>query len=144
MSKNWKYPSEVNSISLNANEEKVIKVYAKEYYSSMALSVKKGQNYRFEVDDKDIWTDFFISSNAKGFRNILLRKKDRRVREVRCFYLCGTVGMDDDHNFSIGLKTEYEVLHSGNFHFFANDKRDSWFANKNNFGCIDVNIIRLE
>ncbi|GAB5472417.1 MAG: hypothetical protein Mars2KO_05160 [Maribacter sp.] len=144
MSKNWKYPSAVNSISLNTNEEKTVRVCAKEYYSSVALSIKAGQQYRFEVDDKDIWVDFFLSCNAKGFRNIFLRKRDRRVRKVRCFHLCGTIGMNDDHNFPIGLETEYHVLHSGNLHFFANDKKDSWFANFNNFGCIHVNIARLE
>ena len=129
---------------LEVGESISIKVYAKAYYSNHALIVEKGQKYRFEADEEDLWKDFFICCNAEGFRNILLRKRDSRVREVRCFYLCGTIGMDDEYNFPIGLETEYSVVHSGDLHFFANDKKNSRFANKNNFGCIDLNVIRLE
>ena len=143
MSDSWKHPSVITEDGLAINEAKTIRVHARDYFSRVALKVNKGELYEFKVDKKDKWIDLCIPSSAKGFRNILLKKRKRRVTEVCCFHLCGTIGMDDEHNFSIGLGKQYKVSISGKMHFFANDQKDSRFANLNNWGSLNVRVKRL-
>ena len=143
MDNSWKYPPVVIEDALAIDDEKSICIQAKEYFSRLALKVNAGELYEFKVDKNDKWIDLCIPSNAKGFRNCLFSKHKLRVPKVPCFYLCGTIEMDDTNNFPIGLGRKFEIPVSGKIHFFANDKKDSRFANINNWGCIQLKIRRL-
>ena len=87
---------------LKVFEKVVLKVHAKDTFSSDLLRVSSGEAYSFNVDPSDHWYDSFIKTNADGFCNILLRNKHKRVPRSKCFTLCGTLEPDENYHFPIG------------------------------------------
>lgn len=128
---------------LKKGEKKRIRILAKEEFSSNYLSVEKGEVYDFKVGKLDLWIDLFVPSNANGFWNFLLANNKKRVPNVKCFKLCGTIGENEEHHFAIGTSSQYEIPMSGELFFFPNDSINLKRYG-NNKGRITLKIHRLQ
>lgn len=87
---------------LGINQKLCLEIKASEPYSDTYLLVKLGESYKFEVSPKDNWTDWFIKTNADGFKNWFRREKYKRVPDQKCFKLCGTIEANENGHFPIG------------------------------------------
>lgn len=131
-------------IKLIINEEKTIKIYARQYYSKLFLQVEEGEKYSFRVVQKDKWIDFLIPSTTDGFDNKLLKDSKKRLPGAKCFKLCGTIGKNEENHFAIGSElSDFRIKTSGKLYFFANDHRNNFFY-LNNFGSINLLIRRIQ
>ena len=126
---------------LEVNECQILEIRARDLYSKNYLATKKGQAYEFSVGKEQRWIDMFVKSRADGFRNFFLRDKRKRVPGHKCFKLCGTVGKNEEHHFSIGSNRVWMAEQDGDVHFFANDSK-TFFFYKNNRGSIKLQVLR--
>lgn len=134
---------------LEINQCKTILVKSKEVYSMDYLLVRINEVYEFKVGEGEKWTDWFIKTDANGFSNWLLRDKNKRVPESKCFKLCGTIGKDEENHFSIGAKKKWVSTVNDKLYFFANDskklnKKGEFRYYKNNKGQIRLRICRIQ
>lgn len=143
MKKSWWDNIQYTYFTLEIAEEKEIRIYSKDYYSRTAIKVKTGEKYLFEVDKNEKWKDLWFSCDAKGFKNIFLRNSKKRLINELCFKLCGTIDRTEKDHFAIGLEHEESIKKTGDLHFFANDKKNSWLANRNNKGSVLLKIKRV-
>jgi hypothetical protein len=107
-----------------------LNVSARDFYSAETLVVTSGQVYEFICDPAQKWTDWFISSNADGFTNILANIAGLRLRKVKCFTLCGCYNQNEQMLFRIGTHANLAMQLSGNVSFFANDAKGFYGNNK--------------
>ena len=84
---------------------------SKKYGGNPIIEVHEGEIYSFVSGDKKTWIDWFIRSSAQGFWNPLLFPSWKRVRNARCFELCGTINRDEEHHFKIGMKLNLSLIH---------------------------------
>jgi len=131
--------------TLSENDVKILKISAEDYFSKDSLAVEVGQVYLFSGDKRERWSDWFISSKPTGYFNIFLLNKNKRLPEVKCFALCGSINKNPLENFYVGISKKYEVETSGEIYFFANDtkKEKSWYQ-RNNKGALKLSILRLK
>lgn len=86
--------------------------------------------------------DSCIKTNVEGFFNPLLWISGRRMRGVKCFVLCGTIGKDESNHFKIGSSlTNFTVPATGELYFFPNDSISHY---DNNSGTIEVIVTRIK
>jgi hypothetical protein len=105
------------------------------------LHVEAGETYSFACPPGQQWKDSWVKTGPDGFVNLLLWISGRRLKGVKCFCLCGSIGKDDKHLFAIGSRLDqYEMPASGDLYFFANDYKNAY---KNNSGSINVVVTRL-
>lgn len=129
-------------LKLQPGESVNVIVEAKDLFGGdPELIVEKGEYYLFEVPENQKWKDWCINTNADGFINPLLLISGRRVKGVRCFTLCGTIGKNEDYHFKIGSFLEnYKIPISGSLYFFPNDSIRHY---SNNSGAILVTVTRI-
>jgi len=118
-------------------------IRAREYYSTVSIQVKKGSTYIIEVLPNQKWKDLTISSDADGFINKHLKENKKRVKGVKCFALCGTIGKHEENHFLIGSYKRWTCERDGELFFFANDHRH-WFFYLNNWGKIKIKITEID
>jgi len=129
-------------MKLAVNEEQIIKVEAKAYYSTAFIEVENGEVYSFHASKWPLWIDLLVPCTANGFHNPLLKESEKRVAGAKCFELCGSFGENDSRCFRIGMQlVDYSVFSKGNIHFFANDHKNPRFY-RNNIGYIKLKITR--
>lgn len=106
------------------------------------LQVVAGEKYHIVVPPGQYWYDSWVKTTPKGFFNPLLWFSGRRVKGVKCFALCGSIGQGDQpYCFYIGDQdTDLTVPKSGNLYFFPNDSKDHY---GNNSGRVVVAVRRL-
>ncbi len=121
-------------MKLGINDSLVVCVDAKEQYSSEPqLEVAFGEIYSFSASREKSWVDWFWRSSAGGFWNPALLRPFKRVKNAKCFELCGTIGRNEDHHFKIGFQLEnYKVEADGELYFFPNDSFKHYGNNKGN------------
>lgn len=129
-------------MKLNIEESIIVKVFAEDYYSREYIEVKEGEVYSFSSLKSPKWIDWFMPSNANGFWNPILLNSKKRVKNVTCFKLCGTINQNEDGHFMIGGNlVDHEIKKNGALYFFANDHFNLKYY-KNNHGFIRLTITR--
>jgi hypothetical protein len=89
------------------------------------VEVNKGDVYDFKVNELSRWKRKWMSCNADGVLLSIVPSDKRIVQKARYFKLCGKVGRDSIHGFSIGLYREKcEIKEDGILYLFANRKVD--------------------
>lgn len=126
---------------LSIGEEKTLLLSAKDIYSKETLAVSPGERYLFFCDEDQSWADWFIKTTPKGFFNLLASIQGLRVKNVKCFCLCGAYNQSDAGAFAIGMRREATIQEAGSLSFFANDTAGYYHNNK---GSIKVNIVRIQ
>jgi hypothetical protein len=126
---------------VSINEDILITIQAKDLYGGTpTLTVEAGQIYSFEVLPNQEWHDAFIRTDADGFFNFLLWFSGRRVKGVKCFTLCGTIGQNEEQHFKIGQNLQhFKISTSGELYFFPNDSIRHYGNNK---GSIKLTVRR--
>jgi hypothetical protein len=119
---------------------KVIVIARDPYGGDPVIEVQKNEVYSFQANEGKTWKDWFIPSSAEGCWNPALLLAKKRVKEARCFTLCGTIDQNEENHFIIGagLKS-FSILQSGELYFFANDSLNFYCNNK---GCMTVEVRR--
>lgn len=128
--------------SLQIGEEVILTVRARERYSLQRIAVRKGEAYAISCDHAQRWYDLVIPSSPNGYKNFIAPLFGLRVKDAKCFCLCGAWN-DDDHNaFAIGTEGVTAIpLNEGTLSFFANDVLGyEW----NNWGSIQVKALRTK
>lgn len=130
-------------MNISPGQTVTISVEATELFGgSPILTVTKGDVYSFSASKHQIWEDSWVKTNVEGFFNPLLWISGRRVRGVKCFALCGTIGKDESHHFRIGSSLEhFDVPATGKLYFFPNDSISHYHNNK---GTIEVVVTRIK
>lgn len=128
---------------LEINQQMEIKVEANLHFGGdIILDVFKDEQYSFQVGQEERWTDWFKKTDADGFWNPLLLISKPRLRGVKCFALCGTIGQDETNHFAIGSSLRNHTISvSGQLYFFPND---SFKHYDNNKGMIIVQLKRVK
>jgi len=104
------------------------------------IEVLENEIYSFKASPGKTWTDSGRSSAAIGFFNPLLLNILKRVKNAKCFELCGTINQNEKHHFRIGEeRLNYPIPVSGNLYFFPNDNLYFYF---NNAGYMNVLVSR--
>lgn len=129
--------------SLNIGDLEKIEIFASDYYSKNHILIQRNEIYSFSVKEDDCWKDAYIKTNADGFFNPILFNRKKRVKNQKCFKLCGTIGKtEDDSHFAIGTNHLWTATKSGKLYFFANDHKNIKYY-RNNKGSIILNVRRL-
>ena len=127
---------------LKAGEGITLMVQARDYYSEQCIEVLEGELYQFFCDPAKKWKDWFVKSDADGFKNWFLFNRYKRVPGVKFFVLCGTIGNDENDHFPIGTELSWQAPKNGMLYFFANDHKNRKFY-RNNKGGISLNIHKI-
>ncbi len=134
-------------------EQEEVTVFASQLYNYSGLMLEKGATYLFNVKEGQTWKDSSIECGPKGWNRgnqelgfaevgIALLEPFRRVPDSDWFCLCGCVTDNDDYAFKIGDgPVEIEIMKSGEFLPFANDKKTHY---GNNEGKIIVVVQRIK
>ena len=79
--------------------------------------------------------------SPSGYNNPLASWAGLRVKDAKCFSLCGVFDMNEDTVFEIGKSTlTSSRQNKTSLHFFANDYRKAYW---NNWGKIKIIIERI-
>jgi len=118
-------------------------ISSRDMFSSHRLIIVSGQTYHFAVSPTDLWFDMGCPTNANGFNNVFVRwfGKTLRVKEAKCFALCGILNENKATAFVIGTELRKTFSEGGVLSFFANDVEDYY---GNNFGKIMLEVLRLK
>jgi hypothetical protein len=128
------------SIEIGKNEKLVIE--ADEVFSSNGIAVKQGQKYHITCDKDERWYDLYVRSSALGYFNPLALLAGMRVKNTKCYCLCGAYDRQDKTGFRIGLEKTIQIAEDfEELNFFANDTKHFYW---NNFGRITIQVTRLE
>jgi len=135
------------SVYLSVGDSAVVEVWAKTQANRTKIAVKQGSKYRFVVPSGQVWTDWFIRSDANGYPHGPLPflqeafQATKPLPDKNWFLLVGAIDRPRNATFAIGGKP-IEVLmnSSGELILFANDSK--WFY-WNNFGRIQVIVTRV-
>lgn len=114
-------------------------ISAKDQYSPTHLLVNNAEVYEFYCDPEQRWKDWFIKCDANGFFNLFATLAGLRVKQAKCFCLCGSYNNDERQVFRIGASASITTNISGYISFFANDSFNYY---NNNRGSITLNITR--
>jgi hypothetical protein len=135
------------TVYLSVGDSAVVEVWAKSQANHTKIAVKQGSKYRFVVPSGQVWTDWFIRSDANGYPHGPLPflqeafQATKPLPDKNWFLLVGAIDRPENATFAIGGKP-IEVLmnSSGGLILFANDSK--WFY-WNNFGRIQVIVTRV-
>lgn len=139
------------TVDLSVGDSAVVEIWAKSPANHTNIVVKEGSKYRFVVPPGQIWTDWFIGTDANGYSRGPLPFIQEAFRSTKplpnknWFLLAGAIDRPEHAPFAIGgnpegTPAEMEMKSSGELIFFANDAKSfSW----NNFGRIQVIVTRV-
>lgn len=139
--------------SLKVNEFIKVEVDPRKFYVVTNLRMKPGEKYYFQASGK--WRDWFLQPcGPEGWGpwwNPLAIANRKRWQPF--FVLCGSIGRDDSHTFTIGkdlpwaVPDEVETLEDSDLYLFANDWLCGYWNNKalseQEGGPLIVTITRL-
>lgn len=135
-----------DTITIPLHHSETILISAKQFFSYMSVSVKKGEVYNFRVVGQQNYKDWTVATTADGWDNKMLEWKiarnGKRLKTARCYELSAIIGVDTNSMFAIGKQLDrYSAISDGNLRFFVNDhKRFYW----NNKGFLLLKITRVQ
>jgi hypothetical protein len=117
-------------------------VYSRKQWNATGVLLDRGIRYAYVVPPTEIWHDFYISTDADGYRKDYLSfwEKYRRVPSENWFRLIGMVDQEPSLQllFSAGSDT-FIAPASGHLFCFANDMATMYW---NNWGRVHVILSR--
>jgi uncharacterized protein (DUF2235 family) len=117
-------------------------VHARAKWNNTAISVSKGEKYRFEATGT--WYDASIRSDPAGYESpsVLFRLVEwlRRAPKNNWFALIGSIGQQASAHFLIGNQQEKTITEDGIVYCFANDLP---FLYQNNSGVVTLTVTRI-
>lgn len=134
---------------MDIGSAKCVTVYAKQFRNFTGLKVLKGQIYQFElIRVIRPWKDAFLPSPLFGIRKKWMYWFFKpRIRDANYFALCGGVGDNDDHLFTVfhsahevEVGNQINIPEDGDLFLFANDAQSFYF---NNHGEVKIKITRI-
>jgi hypothetical protein len=138
-------------IDLKPGESALVEVWARLPANETRIAVTPGMRLQFLVPAGQLWTDFYIETNAAGYPRGPLAFLQERFASTKplpnknWFLLCGAINRPDRFPFPIGSCNKgpvtVDIRGSGQLVLFANDARDYYW---NNFGRLNVVIFRLK
>jgi hypothetical protein len=142
------------AVDLSVGDSAIVEVWARLRANHTKIRVKRGSKYRFVVPPGQIWTDWFIPTDANGYARGPIPFIQEAFASTKVlphknwFLLTGAVGCPEHQPFPIGANpvgmpvgtpVEKEMRSSGELILFANDARSFYW---NNFGRIQVIVTR--
>jgi hypothetical protein len=126
-------------IVLNENDSTIVTIIAKNKWNHTEILLEAGKKYKFEVMEEIDLRDWYIKTDANGFRKwyMWIYEKLRRVPEANWFTLIGTIDESLDKYFIIGKSREFTPTVSGELVCFVNDVNGFYF---NNSGLVKLKI----
>jgi hypothetical protein len=133
----------------------VVEIWARPRANHTKIFVKKGSKYSFVVPPGQIWTDWFIGTDANGYPHGPLPFIQEAFRSTKpfpdknWFLLTGAIDRPEHAPFPIGgnpvgtpvgTPVERKMTSNGELILFANDAKSFYW---NNFGRIQVIITRV-
>jgi hypothetical protein len=135
------------NIELSVGDSAVVEIWARPRANHTGILVKKGSKYSFVVPPGQIWTDWFVRTNAEGYPHGPLSFIQEAFRSTKplpnknWFLLIGAIDRPERAPFSIGgTRVVRRMTCSGELVLFANDAKAFYW---NNFGRIQVIITRV-
>jgi hypothetical protein len=141
-------PARTHLNQLAVGESKVIEVDPGLHNFPTGLKVENCEHYAFEA--AGCWRDWFITCGPKGWGakwNPLTVFNRQRFQPF--FVLCGNVGKNDEHAFSIGEECSWAVsqigkdLDDSQLYLFANDWYCAYGNNKKALDTDDCHPLRV-
>ena len=126
--------------SLQVLETITIDVKARDFYSHFSFDVKQGHVYEFNHDSHTQWCDWYKWCGADGYDFPLASWIGMRVKNAKCFSLCGSYNQERDKTFLIGSSNKILIDQNAHLYLFANDVKGFYW---NNFGYIRVHVTRV-
>jgi hypothetical protein len=126
-------------LKTNDSINKIIK--ARKYWNFTEIYLDSKETYLFEVKGQQFWNDFFIRTDANGYKASWLKWAEqlRRQPQENWFALIGNIGQEPSTCFFIGEKLEFKPTIDGELFCYANDVP---FMYWNNWGLLHLTITR--
>ncbi|WP_149243064.1 hypothetical protein [Dyadobacter sp. 32] len=109
-------------------------VDTEEKFSSIKFPGQKSITYQLSADGNQQWCDWFIKTSPKGYWNPLASVIGLRMKNVKCFCLCGCYNDDISTAFAIGEDCQIIADQDGYLSFFANDSDNYYNNNRGSIG----------
>lgn len=108
------------------------------------IEIEANQSYRFDASGR--WVDFFIPTDADGFKGRLLMPKDENkiAPGFNWLALVGRLDSDPEKIFLLGTRNNINFNNSGTLKCIANDMKKGGFYRKNNWGKVTLTITRTK
>jgi hypothetical protein len=139
--------SNAKNVALSVGDSAVVEIWARRRANHTQIVVKEGSQYSFVIPSGQIWTDWFIRTDANGYPHGPLPIIQEAFRSTKplpddnWFLLAGAINRPDHTPFPIGGNpVEKRMPSNGELILFANDAKLFYW---NNFGRIQVIITRL-
>lgn len=131
-------------MKMEIGKEHAVRVNPSEEWFDTEVDVEEGQEYQFTA--KGSWVDWFIPTDADGFRGKWMRVDEnrKRVPNENFLALMGSINKNDKQYFRIGCKLTTTFTEAGRLYCFANDVKKGRFFLRNNWGCVSLKIKRLK
>jgi hypothetical protein len=148
-------PTKAQTVVLSLGDSVVVEVWAKSPANHTNIQVQKGSKYRFVVPPGQIWTDWFVGTDANGYSHGPLPfiqeafRSRKLLPDSNWFVLTGAIDRPENAPFAIGgnpagtpigTPVQREMTSSGELILFANDAKSFYW---NNFGRIQVIVTRV-
>jgi hypothetical protein len=120
----------------------MVKIKSTEKWIDTQIQLLKGSQYVYEA--KGEWNDWFIKCSADGYSNFLMDlflKGIKRTPSAKWFQLVGVVNKDISYTINLGVKGVFVSPENGRLWVYANDANFAYF---NNFGCIELEVKKVE
>ena len=137
-------------IKLTVGESALVEVWSRLPANETRIAVAPGMEFRFLVPPGQVWTDFYVTKGASGYRRGPLAFIQERFASTKPLpdenWFCLVGAFNQPECFPFAIRTDNEnpatitVHHFGQLVLFANDARSFYW---NNFGRIQVVITRL-
>jgi hypothetical protein len=126
--------------TMHIGDEVTLTIGAGERYSLQRIAVRQGEVYTINCHKSQRWYDLIIPASPDGYNNFIAPIFGLRVKDAKCFCLCGAWNENDQHAFTIGTEGVTAIAPAeGRLSFFANDV---WGYEWNNWGSIQVKVMR--
>jgi hypothetical protein len=135
------------NIDLSVGDSAVVEIWARLRANHTRIFVKKGSKYSFVVPPGQIWTDWFVRTDARGYPHgplPLIQEAFRSTKPLpneNWFLLIGAIDRPERAPFCIGgTPVVRQMKSSGELVLLANDAKAFYW---NNFGRLQVIITRV-
>jgi hypothetical protein len=140
------------TVDLSVGDSAVVEIWAKLRGNHTKIAVKEGSKYSFVVPANQIWTDWFIGTDANGYSHGPLPFVQEAFSSTKpfpnknWFLLIGAIDRPECAPFYIGggipvgTPVVKQMKSSGELILFANDAKSFYW---NNFGRIQVIVTRV-
>jgi hypothetical protein len=139
------------NVELSVGDSAVVEIWARLRANHTKIVVKEGSKYSFAVPPGQIWTDWFIGTDANGYPRGPLPFIQEAFRSKKplpgknWFLLIGAIDRPERAPFCIGgnpagTAAVRQIKSNGELILFANDAKSFYW---NNFGRIQVIITRV-